>query len=625
MKRMRCFLCMALTAVSLLSLSVSASAADYSFETDGTPEYYPSTSYEEVYGSQYNYGSKNLVDYQVPELSYGTMSTTQTGVMEKILLPGLQASVSTSVQGGYGIVGDGLYVPSLPVVSGGVQYQTPAYTSADGMERKDGSIGTVKIPTLDISMKVWEGETTASMAKGLGHYSSTSAWDGNVCICGHNRGAKYVIGSIKDLEIGDIANGDPIEGVTYKIEQIDGDYSTSATTDSTGRIYLENIPVGSYKITEVNVPDYVILSEVPQTVSLEAGCSRTVTFFNALKPSLTILKRNSVTTEPLENAKFHIYYASDNTDTGEINDLGVYYSDADGKIMLTDVNRGWYKIVEEAAPDGYSIQGDGVMVFYLEANTSKTVTVDNVPLNAIIVEKYDSVTGEVLPGCTFQLRYLSGTSGTGGTVIGQKTTGKTGTVTWTGLSAGTYREVLEAVEETQEPPIWRFQNGGEGGCRTAQPAAAEPRDLRPSKKEKRKNDLSQKEVSQSVPRVTAQTDGQTDEEEELMDILDACELDCFSPETARVFENAIERLFYSDSFRIGNATLPKCRVRAKLRLLDGMILREAEGKLAANLEQNVKNSTAYTMATIFNCIAEGESDLMVDPYLNSLRAPPARR
>ena len=69
---------MALTAVSLLSLSVSASAADYSFETDGTPEYYPSTSYEEVYGSQYNYGGKNLVDYQVPELPYGTMSTTQT-------------------------------------------------------------------------------------------------------------------------------------------------------------------------------------------------------------------------------------------------------------------------------------------------------------------------------------------------------------------------------------------------------------------------------------------------------------------------------------------------------------------------------------------------------------------
>lgn len=52
-------------------------------------------------------------------------------------------------------------------------------------------------------MKVWEGETNVSMSRGLGHYSSTSAWDGNVGACGHNRGSKYVIGSIKDLKQGD--------------------------------------------------------------------------------------------------------------------------------------------------------------------------------------------------------------------------------------------------------------------------------------------------------------------------------------------------------------------------------------------------------------------------------------
>ena len=40
-----------------------------------------------------------------------------------------------------------------------------------------------------------------------------------------------------------------------------------------------------------------------------------------------------------------------------------------------------------------------------------------------------------------------------------------------------------------------------------------------------------------------------------------------------------------------------------------MILREAESKLRANQERNVKNSTAYTMAVLFNCIAESESDL----------------
>ena len=56
------------------------------------------------------------------------------------------------------------------------------------------------------------------MAKGLGHYSSSSAWDGNVCLCGHNRGAKYVIGDIKDLEIGDTITYTTIYGTrTYEV------------------------------------------------------------------------------------------------------------------------------------------------------------------------------------------------------------------------------------------------------------------------------------------------------------------------------------------------------------------------------------------------------------------------
>ena len=236
-----------------------------------------------------------------------------------------------------------------------------------------------------------------------------------------------------------IATGEPIEGVTFRIEQIDGSFSTSATTDGAGRIFLASIPVGSYRVTEKNVPSNVILSEIPQDVYLEAGCTRTVTFFNAVKPSLTILKRNSVTGDPLSNAKFHIYYGSDNTTTGEINDLGVFTTDEIGKITLTDVNRGWYKLVEESAPNGFGIQGSGVTEFYLEANTSKTVTVDNVPHSALVVYKYDAKTGKGLEGCRFELRYLSGnTSGTGGTVIGTYVTGPNGAFTVTNLKKGTY-------------------------------------------------------------------------------------------------------------------------------------------------------------------------------------------
>ena len=235
-----------------------------------------------------------------------------------------------------------------------------------------------------------------------------------------------------------IADRSPIEGVTYQVRQIDGDFLDTVETDADGRAFLEVDP-GSYEITEVRVPSNVIISEIPQTISLEPGVTRTVRFFNAVKPSLTIIKRNSITKDPLENAKFHIYYASDNTTTGEINDLGTYYTDDSGRIVLTDVNRGWYKVVEEKSPTGFSIQDDGVYEFYLEAGASKELVVDNTPLSALVVYKYDSVTKLPLEGARFELRYLSGeTSGTGGTAIGQYETSSNGSFTVTGLRAGTY-------------------------------------------------------------------------------------------------------------------------------------------------------------------------------------------
>ena len=96
MNKMRNLLGLALAAGAALSLTIPAFASDYSFATTAPQDYYGSTSYEDVYGSQYNYGGRNAVDYDVPELEYGRMSTTMTGVMERTILPGLQGAVSTT-------------------------------------------------------------------------------------------------------------------------------------------------------------------------------------------------------------------------------------------------------------------------------------------------------------------------------------------------------------------------------------------------------------------------------------------------------------------------------------------------------------------------------------------------
>lgn len=233
---------LALSAVAALSMTAPAFAADYSYTTKAPQDYYGSTSYEDVYGSQYNYGGRNAVDYDVPELEYGRMSTTMTGVMERTILPGLQQVVASTDGSGYGLggengsgggpitelvmddgtgAGSGSTAPVIPDTPQITVPNTPAYTSVQGMAYKDGSIGTLKISKLGISVKVWEGETNASMAKGVAHYSSTSAWDGNVGVAGHNRGAKYNIGTIKNLVAGDTITYTTMYGTrTYQVTSV---------------------------------------------------------------------------------------------------------------------------------------------------------------------------------------------------------------------------------------------------------------------------------------------------------------------------------------------------------------------------------------------------------------------
>ena len=235
-----------------------------------------------------------------------------------------------------------------------------------------------------------------------------------------------------------IANEEPIEGVTYRIEQIDGSFSTTATTDNHGRIFLDSVPVGTFKVTEINVPNHVILCPIPQEVALKSGETSTVTFFNALKPSLEIRKLDSVTGDPVKGAKFQIWYGSNHTDTGELNDLGTYFSDASGKIILPEIKDGWYKVTELEPASGYAIKEPATQECFISGGESKVLTFENTPLSAIVIRKVDSESGQPLEGAWFRIHYLGGTSGTGGTVVGEIKTSQNGTAILTGLAAGTY-------------------------------------------------------------------------------------------------------------------------------------------------------------------------------------------
>ena len=245
----------------------------------------------------------------------------------------------------------------------------------------------------------------------------------------------------------------PIPGTVFRIEGVDSDYVNTVTTGQDGTVTLRVQP-GTYKVIEQSVPEPYYLpdkdADWEQTISLNAGDGKRLVFQNHKAPELTIYKVDSIAGAPVEGAKFHVTYTStgEAVDAPESYDFGEILTDANGEIRLHAQGQrlypGEYTITETAPASGFQMKEPTTQKVILHGGETKTVTFENVPLNAIIVEKYESVTGAALPGATFQLRFLGGTSGTGGTVIGQKTTGKNGAAIWTGLTAGTY--ILEEVD-----------------------------------------------------------------------------------------------------------------------------------------------------------------------------------
>lgn len=245
----------------------------------------------------------------------------------------------------------------------------------------------------------------------------------------------------------------PIPGTVFTIAGIDSDYQNDVTTGEYGTVSLRVAP-GAYQIEEKSVPSPYYLPDKDadrmQTISLNAGDEKRVVFKDYKAPELTIYKEDSVAGAPVEGAKFRVTYTSNGeaADAPATIDYGIILTDANGEIKLHEQGKrlypGEFTITEVEPAPGFQMKEPSTQKVILHGGESKTVTFQNEPLNAIIVEKYDSVTGAVLPGCTFQLRYLGGTSGTGGTIVGQKVTGKNGTAIWTGLQSGTY--ILEEVD-----------------------------------------------------------------------------------------------------------------------------------------------------------------------------------
>lgn len=239
----------------------------------------------------------------------------------------------------------------------------------------------------------------------------------------------------------------PIPNTVLTVKALDGTYQDDWKTGADGKV-SKIVDPGVYQVTEKSVPSPYYIpdkdADRTQTITLSPNDEKVLVFRNRKAPELTIFKENSVTSEPIEHTKFHITYTSNGeaADAPATIDYGEVFTDSRGEIKVHELGKrlypGEFTITELEPADGFQLKEPITQTVIIHGSESKTVRFQNTPLSALVVWKYDSVTSAPVEGAIFQVRYMSGTSGSGGTVIGTYKTGPGGSFTVNRLKAGAY-------------------------------------------------------------------------------------------------------------------------------------------------------------------------------------------
>ncbi|MCM1234258.1 MAG: class D sortase [Ruminococcus flavefaciens] len=184
-------------------------------------------------------------EYLTPNLVPGALSGGLVNQVGSVGNP--NGGTSVDATGSYPAPGTSVDSNGFPTVSGGdasTDGQTTAFTEvSSGLYYSNGSLGTLKIPSIGLTVGVYEGTGSAPLLKGAGHFEGTSIWSGNIAIAGHNRGVRNDFGKIHTLKTGDTITFTTVLGTrTYAVTSVSkvsvNDTSgLSATSDNQITLY----------------------------------------------------------------------------------------------------------------------------------------------------------------------------------------------------------------------------------------------------------------------------------------------------------------------------------------------------------------------------------------------------
>lgn len=226
----------------------------------------------------------------------------------------------------------------------------------------------------------------------------------------------------------DADTGKALAGVTYRLFDSAGNKIADVTTGTDGKAVFADLPLGSYTYQEISAPEGYVVDDTKYPITITASALNiTATRTNALgKASVEISKEDADSNTPLQGAGFRLYDASGSQ-------VAEGYTDANGKLMFTDLKLGSYTCKEFQAPAGYVLDDTAFSVALNQNGQTLKVTRENKLITGSIeILKVDADTKQPLAGVVYRLFDSDGNK------IADGTTDTNGKVTFDNLKPGSY-------------------------------------------------------------------------------------------------------------------------------------------------------------------------------------------
>ena len=259
-------------------------------------------------------------------------------------------------------------------------------TDASGIITLDLEPGTYTVTETDSANKYWVNDPTPTKT-----VTVEAGQTSKVTFTNQWRGQAQIIKTA--------TNGGSVEGWEFTITDADGNTVGTYTTDAAGKILVDLNP-GTYTVQETDRQDpYWYCDTAPQTITVKAGETATVTFRNQWIGKAKIIK--TLANPEAGTLKGWLFKITD----ANGKDLGTYGTDDTGTIML-DLEPGIYTITEILEADSlWQCTTENPQTITVTAGQTAEVTFINALRSGEIVIQKVNHEGLPLAGAEFLLEW----------------------------------------------------------------------------------------------------------------------------------------------------------------------------------------------------------------------------